>query len=188
MPAADTDSDNAGLPTTTDVRRTLKVVRMYITMLTEVSIHFGLPTNRLDTNLHQVANALGQTVVIISLPGRTQVVSKDPATGEEETTIIEGEGHCSLSAASQVLAIARDVMRGQSPEEGTRRLKRLMHTPPKYNTYWLCLFSFFCSACFSILEFGGSPIDSLLAGFLSAVLRLVTLKTHKLEVSGIVFE
>jgi uncharacterized membrane protein YjjP (DUF1212 family) len=187
--ASDADANHhADRAARAEVRRAHKAGQIYIRTLAKASLHFGLPTNRLDTNLRRVADELGQAADFVSLPGAVVSTFKDLGTGDEDTEVIAGDGHCTLSAAGQVLAIARAVMRGQRPEEGTRRLRQLMRAPPLYNTFWLCIFSFFCSACFSLLEFGGSPIDSLVAGAMSAVLRFVTLKMHKLETSSIVFE
>jgi uncharacterized membrane protein YjjP (DUF1212 family) len=169
-------------------RTRAKAERLYVRTLTKAYLHFGIPTHRLDSSLRLIAHALSLVGEFLPLPGCVIMTFTDLAASHEETEVVESEGHCSLTAAAEVLDVARAVQRGLAPAEGTRRLRKLMHAPHLYNTIQRCFFALVCSACFGLLEFGGSPIDALAAGGLSALHRFVIIKSHSLEVADIVFE
>lgn len=163
--------------------------KKYLHTLTEALLHTGAPTNRIESYLRFVSHDLGLLSQFLPLPGKVIVNITDPNTAREEQRVVESDGHCSLSAIEQVHDVAHEVHKGMLPREGTRRLKRLMHARPIYRLAWRCLFAFLCSACFSILEFGGSTADMPIAGLGSAVLLLVKVKmTDHEEESVEVFE
>jgi uncharacterized membrane protein YjjP (DUF1212 family) len=162
--------------------------KKYLRTLTKALLHFGAPTNRLDKYLYVVSRKLDLDAVFISLPGRVIVNIRD-AAGLEDPRIVEADGHSALSTLEQVHDIAHAVHKGLPPREGTRRLHAILHAPPLYGRVWRCMFAFVCSGCFSLLEFGGSPIDMPLAGLFSAVLLFIKVKfTGHEEESVEVFE
>jgi uncharacterized membrane protein YjjP (DUF1212 family) len=163
--------------------------KQYILTLTRALLHFGSPNNRLESYLRLVAHDLGLIGQFLPLPGKVIVTITNPNTESEEPQVVEAEGHCSLSAIEQVHEIAHEVYKGGLPKDGVRKLKQLMRARPIYRLWFRCLFAFFCSACFSILEFGGSLVDMPIAGLCSAILLLVKVKmTGHEEESVEVFE
>jgi uncharacterized membrane protein YjjP (DUF1212 family) len=151
--------------------------KQYILTLTKALLHFGSPNNRLESYLRLVAHDLGLIGQFLPLPGKVIVTITNPNTESEEPQVVEAEGHCSLSAIEQVHEIAHEVYKGGLPKDGIYRL------------WFRCFFAFFCSACFSILEFGGSLVDMPIAGLCSAILLLVKVKmTGHEEESVEVFE
>jgi uncharacterized membrane protein YjjP (DUF1212 family) len=165
------------------------VDKKYVRTLTKALLHFGAPTNRIESYLRHISRNLGLDGQYTPLPGKVIVNITDPNTGKEDPRVVEADGHCSLSAIERVHEIAHGVHKGTTTREGIRQLKFLMRARPIYGRTLRCIFAFFCSACFSILEFGGSPVDMPIAGVFSALLLFVKVQfTGHEEESVEVFE
>lgn len=139
-------------------------------------LHFGAASHRITEQLTSAALILDVPADFTQLPNIVIVAFGDKETHSTETHVIKSAGKLQLGRLDQVQEIYNRVKADEySAKLATRDLKRLIAQNPIYTISQRCFFSFWLAVLICPLSFGGSFIDSWLAGVGAFLLCLVQL-------------
>lgn len=116
----------------------------------------------------------------VHLPNILIVTIRNGGTASTRTYFVRARGRIALSRLNAVHHVYRKVLHDKlSAEEGTDRLRELLTSPPVYNLWTRCFFSFTCASILCVLSFGGSFLDMWVSGCCAAVLQYLGLNAGR---------
>jgi uncharacterized membrane protein YjjP (DUF1212 family) len=147
--------------------------RFVLELARALQVH-GTPAHRLEAALARVAVRLGLDAEFFSTP--TSLMVGIGALDAQRVHLLRVDpGPPNLGHLAQLSAIARDVVDGvASPDEGLRRIRALLASPPRW-PQWLVVFAFVCAstavATFLRVRTGDVAVAALL-GLITAAVSL----------------
>jgi hypothetical protein len=161
----------------------------YILTLAKALLYYGAPAHRIEEHLIAASDVMEVRADYVHLPGTVIATFPMTDTHSAEVYFVRADGHIALSTLHRVHLLSRKVLHDKrSAREGTIQLVNLIKSQPRYSIFWRAVFAFVCSACISPLEFGGSIVDMVVAGTLSTILKVISIRAHDVEGVQTVYE
>ncbi|KAK7064367.1 hypothetical protein R3P38DRAFT_3249958, partial [Favolaschia claudopus] len=151
--------------------------RKFICKLAKALMAFGAPSHRIESQLTAASKILDAQAEFVQLPNLVIVTIRNGgSTASTRIYFIRARGRISLSRLNAVHHVYRKVLHDKlSAEEGTDELRKILKTPPPYNLWLRCFFSFICASILCVLSFGGSLVDMWVSGCCAATLQYLGL-------------
>jgi uncharacterized membrane protein YjjP (DUF1212 family) len=135
-------------------------------------LSFGLPAQRLEEALTRVAAALGHTIDCFSTPTALMVTMSDGKRRRTRVVRLE-PGETDLERMSALHALVGRVERRElSPQEGSKRIEKILARAPRYRASTTVL-GFGLASAASVVLLGGGASDLLPALSLGTVVGLL---------------
>ncbi|KAF7339793.1 hypothetical protein MVEN_01895800 [Mycena venus] len=150
--------------------------RKFILKLAKALMTFGAPSHRIESQLVAASKILDAQAEFVQLPNIIIVTIRNGSTASTRTYFVRARGRIALSRLNAVHHVYRKVLHDKlSAEAGTDALRELLTSPPVYNLWTRCCFSFTCASILCVLSFGGSFLDMWVSGCCAAVLQYLGL-------------
>ncbi|KAJ7357192.1 hypothetical protein B0H14DRAFT_2331634, partial [Mycena olivaceomarginata] len=150
--------------------------RKFLLKLAKALMTFGAPSHRIESQLVAASKILDAQAEFVQLPNLIIVTIRNGSTASTRTYFVRARGRIALSRLNAVHHVYRKVLHDKlSAEAGTDALRELLTSPPVYNLWTRCFFSFTCASILCVLSFGGSFLDMWVSGCCAAVLQYLGL-------------
>lgn len=150
--------------------------KLFIRTYAQTLLHFGAASHRIMEQLEAAAAILDVPAAFTQLPNIVIVSFSDEETHTTETHVVKSSSKLQLGRLNQVQEIYNKVKADEySAKFATRDMKNLIAQNPIYNIPQRCCFAFWLAVLICPLSFGGSFVDSWLAGAGAFLLCLVQL-------------
>lgn len=137
----------------------------HLLKLARALMTFGAPSHRIESQLLAAARILEINAEFIHLPSVIMCCFGDNDTTTSETHFVKCSGGLALGNLHGVHLVYRAVSHdGISARKATQQSEELLSAPPLYSIWFRCSLSFFLSVLICPLAFGGSFLDTWIAG------------------------
>lgn len=171
----------AGQPATDEAR--LGAAFTFVLRLGRALLSFGLPAQRLEEALQRVGQALGLTIDCFSTPTALIVTASDGKRTRTRLVRLE-PGETDLERLSALHDLVGRVERRElSPEEGERRIEKILAHAPRYRGGTVVLACGLASAAAAIL-LGGGVADVVPALSLGTMVGLLSRLASRVATLG----
>ena len=162
----------------------------FLLRLARALLTFGAPSHRIESQLQDCAQILDVKAEFVHIPSLIICSFYDPEFEGPNTQLVQVNGSLDLGILHQIHLIYRDVVHDEiSAKVGTTLLNELLVSKPIYGPYSLMSFSFLMSFLICPLAFGGSLVDTSVAGVGAIIVSFMKFRiATKSEVYGHVFE
>jgi uncharacterized membrane protein YjjP (DUF1212 family) len=162
----------------------------FLLRLARALLTFGAPSHRIESQLQDCAQILDVKAEFVHIPSLIICSFYDPEFEGPNTQLVQVNGALDLGILHQIHLIYRDVVHDEiSAKVGTTLLNELLVSKPIYGPYALMTFSFLMSFLICPLAFGGSLLDTSVAGVGAIIVSFMKFRVAtKSEVYGHVFE
>jgi uncharacterized membrane protein YjjP (DUF1212 family) len=136
---------------------------------------FGAPSHRIESQLAATALILSIDAQFIHLPSLVIASFGDPDTRTSETHFIKSGANLDLGKLHQVHRIYRAVVHDEmGPEEGTRELHEILHSPRVWKRWERMILAFLSCGLIAPMFFGGSVLDAIASGALGMIMDVLS--------------
>jgi uncharacterized membrane protein YjjP (DUF1212 family) len=162
----------------------------FLLRLARALLTFGAPSHRIESQLQDCAQILDVKAEFVHIPSLIICSFYDPEFEGPNTQLVQVNGSLDLGILHQIHLIYRDVVHDEiSAKVGTTLLNELLVSKPIYGSWALMSFSFLMSFMICPLAFGGSLVDTSVAGLGAIIVSFMKFRVAtKSEVYGHVFE
>ena len=138
---------------------------------------FGAPSHRIHSQLVAACRVLAvDDSDFILIYGVTLVFFTDVDNDSSEDHIVKCTGRLELCNLHEVHTIYRHIIHEEeSTNQANERLTNLLEAPPIYSVWQRCILAFGLSGFICPLAFGGSFLDTWIAGVAGAILCILQL-------------
>lgn len=162
----------------------------FLLRLARALLTYGAPSHRIESQLQDCAQILDVKAEFVHIPSLIICSFYDPEFEGPNTQLVQVNGSLDLGILHQIHLIYRDVVHDEiSAKVGTTLLNELLVSKPIYGPWALMSFSFLMSFLICPLAFGGSLVDTSVAGVGAIIVSFMKFRiATKSEVYGHVFE
>lgn len=154
-------------------------------MFAKALLAFGSPSHRIEAQLNSLTKVFMMEAQFHHTTGTIQVSFGNPESRTAETCLIKSPVGLALGRIHAVHNVYRSVLHDDMyASHGTRELRKLLESPPRYGPKVHYILSFICCLLICGVAFGGSLNDMWVAGLMGLLVRVMQNIAAKSQLSA----